>query len=138
METNICSMPYVKIFGLSSQTRKKFNRALRLAGAGPQSKWLLTQIHRFIKQQEEKHGDLFFALTADEQWLVEVVASGAAEPEQIAQETDFALSAVERLLADLVARDVLEIRKQGGKTDQARGARRDLYFVSEKYQSRTE
>jgi hypothetical protein len=128
----------LKVRGLSSQVRKKFSRALRLSGAGSQSQWLLVQINRFIRQQEVKHGDLMLALTADEQWLVEVVASGAAEPDHIAEETGFALTAVERLLADLVDRGILEIRKQGGKTAVARGARRDLYFVSEKYQSKSE
>jgi hypothetical protein len=128
----------LKIRGLSSQIRKKFSRALRLSGAGSQSQWLHVQINRFIRQVELKHGDLLLALTVDEQWLVEVVASGAAEPVHIAEETGFALQAVERLLADLVDRDVLEIRRQGGKTDAARGARRPLYFISEKYQSKTE
>lgn len=128
----------LKLRGLSSSTRKKFIRALRLANAGSQSKWLLVQINRFIRQQEEKHGDLMFALTADEEFIVEVVGSGAAEAEHIAEETGFSLGAVERLLAELVARGVLETRKQGGKTECARGARRDLYFVSEKYLSRSD
>ena len=128
----------LKVRGLSSQIRKKFSRALRLSGVGSQSQWLLVQINRFIRQQEVKHGDLLLALTVDEQWLVEVVASGAAEPEHIAAETGFGLASVERLLAELVDRDVLEIRKQGGKTDAARGARRSLYFVSEKYTSKAE
>jgi hypothetical protein len=131
-------MPYVKIHGLSPKIRKKFNRALRLSNQGPQSRWLLTQINRFIRQQESKHGDLDLALTADEQWVVEVVESGAAEPEHIAEETGFALTAVLRILADLVDRGILEIRRQGGKTDHARGARRPLYFVTEKYQSKSE
>jgi len=138
MGAEICSMPYVKIHGLSPKTRKKFNRALRLTNQGSQSRWLLTQINRFIRNQEMKFGDLLLALTADEEWIVEVVESGAAEPEQICEETGFALVAIERMLSDLVERDILEIRKQGGKTDQARGARRDLYFVTEKYQSKSE
>jgi hypothetical protein len=137
METGFCSMN-LKVFGLPQSIRKKFGRALRLSGAGSQSKWLLVQINRFIRQQELKHGDLMLAFTADEQWLVEVVASGAAEPQHIAEESGFALVAVERLLADLVERGVIEIRRQGGKTDAARGARRPLYFLTEKYQSKAE
>jgi hypothetical protein len=129
-------MPYLKIYGLSPKIRKKFNRALDLAGAGSQSQWLLTMINRFIRQAEIKHGDLLLALTAEEQWVVEVIASGAAEPEQIAQETGFEMAVAMRVLADLVERDILEIRRQGGKTEQARGARRPLYFVSPKYQSK--
>src|SRR5262245_28326528 len=138
MGAGFLQMPYLRIFGLSSQVRKKFARALRLSGAGSQSKWLQAQVLRFIRRQEEIHGDLLLALTADEQWLVEVIASGAAEPDHIAEETGYAKAAVERLLDDLVERGVLEARKQGGKTDSARGARRDLYFVSEKYQSKSE
>jgi hypothetical protein len=45
---------------------------------------------------------------------------------------------VEAILADLVARGLLEIRKQGGKTEAARGARRNLYFVTEKYKPDSE
>jgi len=39
---------------------------------------------------------------------------------------------------DLVERGVLELRRQGGKTESARGARRPLYFITEKYQPRSE
>jgi len=128
----------LRLSGLSHRLRSKFARALALSNAGSQSAWLLTQINRFIKEQEAKPGDLLFALTAEEKWLVEVVSSGAAEPQQIAEETGFDAETLASLLEDLVERGVLEIRKQGGKTDQARGARRDLYFVSEKYQSKAE
>lgn len=137
MSPHICSMR-LKLFGLPQPVRKKFNRALAISGQGSQAKWLLTSINRFIRQSELKYGDLNYALTAEEEWIVEVVTSGAAEPDHISEETGFALAAVMRLLADLVDRGVLETRKQGGKTDQARGARRDLYFISEKYVVRTE
>src|SRR5262245_36896354 len=138
MGAGFCSMTYVKIHGLSPKTRKKFNRALRLSGQGSQSRWILTQINRFIRKQEAKFGDLLLALTAEETWVVEVVESGAAESEQVSEETGFPLPAVERMLDDLAERGILEVRRQGGKTDQARGARRPLYFVSEKYQSKPE
>jgi hypothetical protein len=138
MGPGFCSMTHLKIHGLSPKTRKKFSRALRLAGQGSQSRWLLTMINRFIRQQEAKHGDLLLALTAEEQWVVEVVASGAAEAQQIAEETGFDAEAVAELLDDLVDRGVLEIRRQGGKTDAARGARRPLYFVAPKFESNSE
>src|SRR5262245_39814029 len=128
----------IRIFGLPHRLRSKFARALALSNGGSQSGWLLVQINRLIKQQEAKHGDLLLALTAEEQWLVEVVASGAAEPQQIAEESGFDAETVNHLLDDLVERGVLEIRPQGGKTDKARGARRPLYFVGEKYQSKSE
>ena len=129
---------HLTISGLDRKDRQKFTRAIALSNAGSQSQWLLIQVKRFIRQQEAKHGNLLLALTAEEQWIVEVVASGAAEPDHIAEETGFDSETVDRLLADLVDRNVLEIRKQGGKTDHARGARRDLYFVSEKYTSKAE
>lgn len=124
----------LRLSGLPQKMRSKFARALALSNAGSQSGWLLTQINRLIAQQEAKHGDLLLALNAQEQWIVEVIASGAAEPQQIAEETRFDAETVSRLLEDLVERGVLEIRRQGGKTDAARGARRPLYFVTEKYQ----
>lgn len=133
-----CSGMNLRLSGLPHRLRSKFSRALALSNAGSQSGWLFTQINRLIKQQEAKHGDLLLALTAEEQWLVEVIASGAAESQQIAEETGFDANQVAALLDDLVDRNVLEIRRQGGKTDQARGARRPLYFVTEKYQSKPE
>src|SRR5262245_1381619 len=131
MGAGFCRMQYLRIFGLNPKTRKKLRRALLLSGTGSQSRWLLTVVNRFIRQQEEKHGDLLLALNAEEQWVVEVIADGAAEPDQISRETGFDPETVGALLEDLLDRGVLEIRKQGGKTDAARGARRDLYFVSE-------
>lgn len=128
----------LRLSGLPHRLRSKFARALALSNAGSQSAWLLTQINRFIKEQEAKHGDLLLALTAEEKWLVEVVSSGAAEPQQIAEETGFDAATVENLLDELVERGVLEIRPQGGKTDKARGTRRPLYFTTEKYKSQAE
>ncbi len=132
-----CGGMNLRLSGLPHRLRSKFDRALALSNAGSQSAWLLVQINRFIKQQEAKHGDLLFKLNAKEQWLVDVIALGAAEPQQIADETGFDPESVAALLDDLVERGVLEVRRQGGKTDAARGARRPLYFVSEKYQSNT-
>src|SRR5215813_11380100 len=110
MGAGFCSMSYLRLFGLNPKTRKKLKRALLLSGGGSQSRWLLTVVNRFIHQQEAKHGDLLLALTAEEQWIVEVIASGAAEPQQIAEETRFDAETVSRLLEDLVERGVLEIR----------------------------
>ena len=136
MVANICTMSYVKIHGLSPKTRKKFNRALRLRGEGPQSKWLLTQINRYIRETELKYGDLMLALTPEEKWVIEIIEDGAAEVEQIAEETGITIIAVERILEDLIERGIVEMRRQGGKTEQARGARRPLYFIAKKYESR--
>jgi hypothetical protein len=68
----------------------------------------------------------------------EVVEDGANDPEHIAGEMMMPFSRLDPILDDFVERGILEIRRQGGKTDHARGARRPLYFVSEKYQSKSE
>ena len=70
----------VRILGVPKTTQKLFQRALALAGAGSQSKWLLTQIRRFVRQQQQKFGeDLFRVLTDEERDIIEIIASGAAE-----------------------------------------------------------
>ena len=95
-------------------------------------------VRRTIREQEAKYGDLLDALTPDERDVIEVIQSGANDPEYIASETMLAPSRLAPILDDLVSRGVLELRRQGGKTESARGARRPLYFVSEKYQSKSE
>jgi len=122
---------------LPKQLRAPFRRALQLAGYS-QSKWLRDSVRQFIKAQKQKHGDLFSALTIEEEDILATIESGANDPEHLSAETLIPLSKLKQVLEDLVDRDILEVRRQGGKTDQARGARRPLYFVSEKYQSRPE
>lgn len=78
------------------------------------------------------------ALTPDERDILKVINAGANDPEYIASETMLAPSRLKPMLDDLVDRGVLEIRRQGGKTEAARGARRPLYFINEKYQSKLE
>lgn len=128
----------LRILGLPHKLRTRFERARAVSNAGSQSSWLLIKILRFVREQEAKHGDLLLALSAEEEWVVEVVASGAAEPQHIAEETGFDAKTLAAILDDLVERGVLEIRAQGGKTERARGARRPLYFVSEKYQAKSD
>jgi len=127
----------VRILGLSKPTHKLFKRALALSGAGSQSKWLDAQVRKFIRAQQERFGpNLFQALTEEEQDIISIIESGAAEIQQIAEESLLHEQRVRQLLADLVERGILEIRKKGGKTAVARGAVIDLYFVVEKYPSR--
>jgi len=109
-----------------------------LDGAPSVSAWLSRAIRRVIREQESKHGDLMSALTQDEQDVIDVIELGAADPEHICAEVMLPSSRVESILADLVSRDLLEIRKQGGKTEAARGARRALYFLTEKYKPGSE
>jgi hypothetical protein len=120
----------VRILGVPKTTHKRFRRALALAGAGSQSRWLLTQIRRFIKEQEGKFGeDLFIVLTDEEKDLLEIIASGAAELQHIAEESLLPEKQVAKLVADLVDRGFVEERFKGGKTNQARGARIKMFFV---------
>jgi len=123
----------VRVINVPKGTHKLFRRALALSGAGPQSKWLLTQIRQFVRQQQQKFGeDLFKVLTAEEQDLLEIISSGAAELEQIVEESLLPERTVLRMLADLIDRGFIEQRPKGGKTDKARGAKIPLYFVKEK------
>ena len=128
----------VRILGLPKRLKIKFRRAVILSGEQSQSKWLSNQIRRLIRQQEKVHGDLMNALTPTEIEITEAIEDGANDPEHIAAEMMMPLSRLDPILEDLVERGILEIRRQGGKTDQARGARCPLYFVNEKYQSRSE
>jgi hypothetical protein len=128
----------IRMWGLSRALHRKLIRAIQLAGFRSLSEWLLRQTLHFISEQEQIHGNLLTALTPIEADVVRAIENGANDPEHIAQETMIAMKRLNRILADLVDRDILEIRRQGGKTDHARGARRPLYFVTEKYQSRSE
>src|SRR5262245_9171323 len=128
----------VEIKGLSKSLYRLFKRATMLDGAPSTSAWLFRMVRRTILEQEAKHGDLLHALTPDERDILEVIKAGANDPEYIAAETMLPPSRVAPILEDLVERGIIEMRRQGGKTEQARGARRPLYFLSEKYQSRSE
>src|SRR5215475_9870481 len=119
----------LSIQGLTKSEKLRFKRAAILAGAPSISAWLSRSIARLIREMESKHGDILNALTPAEQDIMEAVESGAAEPEHIASEAMIPPSRLEIILADLVSRGLLEIRKQGGKTEGARGARRPLYFA---------
>jgi hypothetical protein len=127
-----------RILGLPEPLRRQFKRALQLAGSN-QSKWLFVQVRQLIRAQKERYGeDLFQVLTEEERDLLAVIISGAAEVQHIAEESLLPVARVEVLLKDLVNRGIIEKAKKGGKTDQARGARIDLYFVSPKYKSGSE
>lgn len=123
---------WVYIAGLPRTTREQFSRALELAGAGSQAQWLATAIRRFIREQQERFGqDLFAVLTAEEQQVLDVIASGAAELPHIIDETLLPQARVERALANLERRRLVEARRKGGKTDGARGAVVTLYVALE-------
>lgn len=129
-------MPAVRIAGLNKHQQALFRRALQLAGAGSQSKWLQTRIRLFILDVQQQFGDnLFDVLTEEERQVLNVIQSGAAEIAHICEETLLAREQAERLIADLIDRGLIVERKKGGKTAQARGARVSLYFVVEKYKA---
>src|SRR5262245_50323941 len=125
----------LSIQGLSKSENLRFKRAAMLDGAPSISAWLSRAIRRVIRDQEAKHGDLLNALTQDERDILEVIESGANDPEHISAEVMISQKRLDPILADLLARGLIETRRQGGKTEAARGARRNLYFVTEKYQS---
>jgi hypothetical protein len=126
----------IKISGLSPNLHRRLIRAVQLAGFRSLSEWLFRQTQHFIAEQEGIYGDVLNVLIPLERDVVKVIRHGANDPEHIQEETRISKKKLSRILADLVSRDVLEIRRQGGKTDLARGARRPLYFVSEDYQSK--
>jgi DNA-binding MarR family transcriptional regulator len=126
----------IELKGLPKQLRRQFRRAVFLDGAPSVSAWLSRMVRRTILEQEAKHGNLLNALTPDERDILKVIKAGANDPEYIASETMLAPSRLAPILADLVERGLVETRRQGGKTEQARGARRLLYFITEKYQSK--
>src|SRR5262245_24789369 len=128
----------LSIQGLPKSVLLRFKRAAMLDGAPSVSAWLSRAIRRCIREQESKHGDLLSALTQDERDVIDVIELGAADPEHICAEVMLPPSRVEPILADLLNRGLIETRKQGGKTEAARGARRALYFVTEKYKPDSE
>lgn len=115
---------------LPKQMREQFARAIELAGAGSQAKWISTQIRLFIREQQEKFGaDLFAVLTADEQQVLDVIRSGAAELAHIVEESLLPPSRVAQILDNLERRKRIEARRKGGKTEGARGAATTLYIA---------
>jgi len=126
----------IKISGLSPNLHRRLIRAAQLAGFRSLSEFLFRQTQHFIAEQEEIYGDVLNALVPLERDVIKVIRRGANDPDHIQEETRIPKKKLGRILADLVRRDVLEIRRQYGKTDTARGARRPLYFVTEQYQSK--
>lgn len=129
----------VQFRNLPKPLRIKFARAAELSRMS-QSQAATFIARRFIREVEEKFGDLFNVLTPEESDVVAVVRSGAAESQLIAEETGIPLLRLTNkqkrgILDDMVSRGVLVTRKKGGKTEGARGAVIDLYFVSPKYEA---
>src|SRR5262245_54125635 len=94
----------VSIKGLPKSVQTKFRRAVAFSGAPSVSCWLSNKIRRLIREQEQIHGDLMNALTPDEIDIVEVIQSGANDPEHIGAETMLAQGRLEFILSDLVDR----------------------------------
>jgi hypothetical protein len=127
----------VQIRGLSRQLHSEFRRAVAIDGCS-MSQWLAGRVRQFVRSQKQKHGDLFSVLTPEEREIIEVIQDGAAEFDYLVEETMLPARRVEAILSDLIDRGIVEPRVKGGKTDRARGARITLYFVTEKYQSKSE
>ncbi|HKX30643.1 MAG TPA: hypothetical protein VJ302_23340 [Blastocatellia bacterium] len=123
----------VKLVNVPKPTHRLFRRALTLSGAGPQSRWLLAKMRQFIRETQREYGeDLFTVLTAEEDDLLRIISSGAAELLHIVEESMLPEKRVESMIADLIDRGFIDVRKRGG-TEKARGASVKLYFVTEKY-----
>lgn len=122
----------IEIKNVAPQFRRRFTRALQLLGAGSQSQWLSVQMRRVVREAEIRFGEDFDRefLTAEERFIVEVIADGAAEVQQIASETLIAESRVRVLLNRLISIGWLVERRKGGKTNVARGAVVRLYFLA--------
>ena len=122
-------MPAIRILGLPRDLSRKFTRACEITGSR-RANWLAAQVRRFVLEVEARHGDLFDVFTAEENLVLQVVASGAAEKEQVAEELHMDLPTTVEILNRLVERGALVALPKGGKTDRARGAKIKLYFVA--------
>lgn len=122
-------MPAVRVLGLPRDLSRKFARACEITGSRRAS-WLAAQIRKFVIDTEARYGDLFEIFSAEEELVLNVVASGAAEKQHIAEEINMEISKAAEILDRLVERGALLTLSKGGKTDGARGARVKLYFVA--------
>lgn len=78
----------VKVLNLPKPLRRLWVRSLELAGAGPQAKWIESQIRRYVVESQKQFGsDLFSVLSPEEAEIVRVIRDGAAEPQHIVEET---------------------------------------------------
>jgi hypothetical protein len=122
----------IRIVNLPRDLDRKLKRALQVLGAGSRSQWLYIQVLRAIRDAEQKHElPINQILTDEERFLGELIFEGCYEIQDLITESHMKVENVRRILQQMVTADLVEVRKQGGKTDQARGASKSLYVLTQ-------
>lgn len=118
----------IRIVNLPRDLDRKLKRALQVLGAGSRSQWLYVQVLRAIRDAEQQHElPISEILTDEERFIGELIFEGCYEIQDLIKESHMTVDNVRRILQQMVTADLVEVRKQGGKTDQARGASKSLY-----------
>jgi predicted transcriptional regulator len=121
----------IRIINLPRDLDRKLKRALQVLGAGSRSQWLYVQVLRAIRDAEQQHElPISEILTDEERFIGELIFEGCYEIQDLITESHMTVDNVRRILQQMVTADLVEVRKQGGKTDQARGASKSLYVLT--------
>jgi hypothetical protein len=121
----------IRIVNLPRDLDRKLKRALQVLGAGSRSQWLYVQVLRAIRDAEQQHElPISEILTDEERFIGELIFEGCYEIQDLITESHMTVDNVRRILQQMVTADLVEVRKQGGKTDQARGASKSLYVLT--------
>jgi predicted transcriptional regulator len=121
----------IRIVNLPRDLDRKLKRALQVLGAGSRSQWLYVQVLRAIRDAEQQHElPISEILTDEERFIGELIFEGCYEIQDLITESHMTVDNVRRILQQMVTSELVEVRKQGGKTDQARGASKILYVLT--------
>jgi predicted transcriptional regulator len=121
----------IRIVNLPRDLDRKLKRALQVLGAGSRSQWLYVQVLRAIRDAEQQHElPINEILTDEERFIGELIFEGCYEIQDLITESHMTVDNVRRILQQMVNAELVEVRKQGGKTDQARGASKSLYVLT--------
>lgn len=121
----------IRIVNLPRDLDRKLKRALQVLGAGSRSQWLYVQVLRAIRDAEQQHElPISEILTDEERFIGELIFEGCYEIQDLITESHMTVDNVRRILQQMVNAELIEVRKQGGKTDQARGASKSLYVLT--------
>jgi hypothetical protein len=121
----------IRIVNLPRDLDRKLKRALQVLGAGSRSQWLYVQVLRAIRDAEQQHElPINDILTDEERFIGELIFEGCYEIQDLITESHMTVDNVRRILQQMVNAELVEVRKQGGKTDQARGASKSLYVLT--------
>jgi predicted transcriptional regulator len=121
----------IRIVNLPRDLDRKLKRALQVLGAGSRSQWLYVQVLRAIRDAEQQHElPISEILTDEERFIGELIFEGCYEIQDLITESHMTADNVRRILQQMVNAELVDVRKQGGKTDQARGASKSLYVLT--------